>query len=1045
MTTRSTLRHWAATSASLSARAATEARGHGSAAHVASRAAMRSWHRWAVVKGTRATAARKQLYRADQKLSHVLLQATVAAMRMWVRTALASRARSLAASATARRLGARRQRLAVGRWSHAARAAIALRGSRVLQRAAALTFRVAARRALATWDASTADRLASRRCLERGARECDAGRYSAGWRPLRMRAEQWRADTALAARVARAVAVRESLHARSALRTWAQRRRAEMSTKAQLLSATARLLRLVPQLQLRRALRRWEALAMARRAAAKGAGGATNIGALTTFFGELRQLQAAMTEREARVAAREEHHKEAEARAARLEEQMVAQTMRHARDLAAADDEVRQGEKWRREHSERLAAAHAALEALQVAHVSQKAEAAQLAEEAAAALRKHEDEAAATLAARERLAAASLEQARAESGVALQALERTLAQRLDQTNAEYAQREAAAVERHAAELVQAVAAAEARHAEAVAAVEEHAARADERRHREATAMVAALAAGLREAEADADARQQSADATLETAARAQMDLRARKAEAESAARTAEAARMSAEAAATAASRRAETAIAAAAARQRETFVEAAATTRGAIEAAMVAEACAADASLRVALEAWREQQRRAAAAAAAAADAHRQAEADATASRAEMRATVDHLRGELDHLRAELDQERQRGWRLSDGATSIQREELRAALDRAEAAEAAAVHAHEEATSAQLELEAARRASSARVQTVRQREAEERRESAGLLLELRDELAAVHAEAAAAASPGSPAFAAASPSAAVRQVSEELRATRHALEQSRAHHAADASALDAQMRINARLHARLTLLSTSAGGDALAAPVPAPAPYMSAPPPTAAAASAAALPGPSMRSVPDTAPTGLAVPPRTVPAPRSATPARSMTPPTRSTLFSLGTIGSGLRLGGPPGGELGGAEIEGPSEVRARELAVPPPPRPSVAEAHVNASMEQPPASWSADAKAQLSAHAKSVAAAAAPPPASSSAASQRPAFIPKKEGRLPNGREKENGAAEMLRAAANAALLAPRGAHAEVNRPQHPGLRPRAVGRMYG
>jgi hypothetical protein len=225
----------------------------------------------------------------------------------------------------------------------------------------------------------------------------------------------------------------------------------------------------------------------------------------------------------------------------------------------------------------------------------------------------------------------------------------------------------------------------------------------------------------------------------------------------------------AEAAATAASRRAETAIAAAAARQRETFVEAAATTRGAIEAAMVAEACAADASLRVALEAWREQQRRAAAAAAAAADAHRQAEADATASRAEMRATVDHLRGELDHLRAELDQERQRGWRLSDGATSIQREELRAALDRAEAAEAAAVYAHEEATSAQLELEAARRASSARVQTVRQREAEERRESAGLLLELRDELAAVHAEAAAAASPGSPAFAAASPSAAASQ------------------------------------------------------------------------------------------------------------------------------------------------------------------------------------------------------------------------------------------------------------------------------------
>jgi hypothetical protein len=72
--------------------------------------------------------------------------------------------------------------------------------------------------------------------------------------------------------------------------------------------------------------------------------------------------------------------------------------------------------------------------------------------------------------------------------------------------------------------------------------------------------------------------------------------------------------MSAEAAATAASRRAETAIAAAAARQRETFMEAAATTRGAIEAAMVAEACAADASLRVALEAWREQQRRAAAA-----------------------------------------------------------------------------------------------------------------------------------------------------------------------------------------------------------------------------------------------------------------------------------------------------------------------------------------------------------------------------------------------------------------------------------------------
>jgi hypothetical protein len=125
--------------------------------------------------------------------------------------------------------------------------------------------------------------------------------------------------------------------------------------------------------------------------------------------------------------------------------------------------------------------------------------------------------------------------------------------------------------------------------------------------------------------------------------------------------------------------------------------------------------------------------------------------------------------------------------------------------------------------------------------------------------------------------------------------------------------------------------------------------------------------------------------------------------------------------------------------------VRAREQAVPPPPRPSVAEAHVNASMEQPPASWSADAKAQLSAHAKSVAAAAAPPPASSSAASQRPAFIPKKEGRSPNGREKENGAAEMLRAAANAALLAPRGAHAEVNRPQHPGLRPRAVGRMYG
>jgi hypothetical protein len=72
-----------------------------------------SWHRWAVVEGTRATEARKQLHRADQKLLHVLLHAANAVKRVWARTAFASHARSLAAAATDRRLCACGQRVVI--------------------------------------------------------------------------------------------------------------------------------------------------------------------------------------------------------------------------------------------------------------------------------------------------------------------------------------------------------------------------------------------------------------------------------------------------------------------------------------------------------------------------------------------------------------------------------------------------------------------------------------------------------------------------------------------------------------------------------------------------------------------------------------------------------------------------------------------------------------------------------------------------------------------------------------------------------------------
>ena len=256
------------------------------------------------------------------------------------------------------------------------------------------------------------------------------------------------------------------------------------------------------------------------------------------------------------------------------------------------------------------------------------------------------------------------------------------------------------------------------------------------------------------------------------------------------------------------------------------------------------------------------------------------------------------------------------------------------------------------------------------------------------------------------------------PSAAARKLQAELHSVRDALEQSQVQRAADAASLDAQMRINARLHAKLSLMTTTAGGASQAAPMP-----------------MAMLPLPG---VPDAADSDLQ-PVQTFEPPDTATisskmivhavsetplnstvamPNSASTPPTRST------ISYGAAMDETHGS--GGYRM--PPSQRAAQS-----PRRQI---HHRAHHSMPKATASSQehlhhtlASHRLDAAPAATTASGKRSPSSAQTMTTRP--VPAKLTARSNSREKENGPAQVLRAAANAAVLArPVVAHAEINRP---------------
>ena len=576
-------------------------------------------------------------------------------------------------------------------------------------------------------------------------------------------------------RTRRAQLVRRRVGKRSALERWLHTTRGDTAAAWARRNAAARLRVRQSLLWARGALSRWRGVVMAREAAAKAAGGASRIAELSEFFGSLSQLRASLSEREAAVDAKDAGLNGERARFAALEETVGAMTTRHAKEMAAARNEAREAIEWREEHSARLDEAHAALETLNHTHAERAAD-----------------------------AAAEFESERERHAAALRAQRVAHAKHVDDARAASAARQAALVAEKERAILMAVES---------ASVEHEALR---KGHvTETSAALAALRAQLAEAD-DAAAEKEAAHMQLMMAsAAAASELRDEL-------REAEAARIAA--------------------------LEAAAVATGAAEedaARVRAEAAQQLIASQANMEAELEAERAAAAAAHEALEAAQAAEADARARVGEVQAAMAATKTELSALqersvsmREEARAEISRAHAAATGRSMVEEGELRAALERAAAAEVKAMHAGEEVAALRLDLEDARASPAARLA----REAEKRRvtaaQTAAQLDDLRGELAISRGEladvrAASTLAPPPPSVAAAlvdaavgaSPSftgtpptggreeaAAVATMRDELLQLRSALEATHAQRAADAAALDAQMRVNERLHAQIDAL-----------------------------------------------------------------------------------------------------------------------------------------------------------------------------------------------------------------------------------------
>ena len=99
------------------------------------------------------------------------------------------------------------------------------------------------------------------------------------------------------------------------------------------------------------AIRRWRSAATERAVAAHAAGGDHRIKQLGEFFTSIKEVEAAMAEREAAVMQQELDFESERERLAALEETVAAQTARHARWVAAAHEDTRVAVARRTEHS----------------------------------------------------------------------------------------------------------------------------------------------------------------------------------------------------------------------------------------------------------------------------------------------------------------------------------------------------------------------------------------------------------------------------------------------------------------------------------------------------------------------------------------------------------------------------------------------------------------------------------------------------------------------------------------------------------------------
>ena len=846
----------------------------------------------------------------------------------------------------------REGRRALARCSGDQKAIAAL--ARRVPAARAATLRARARALLRRWAESASRQWATASGLQLAVRRVGSRLL----RTLRANARMQRTRSALKDRAKRAVAARQDAVRRSVLQFWLHGARARLVARRSARTAAARLCERQPAFWQRGAFRQWRNIARSRAAAAMAAGGAARVAMLTEFYGSLSTLEAQHAAREATLSKETEAFEAERGRLVVLEETLAAQTSRHARELSTAHAEAAQAKAWQEQHAARLQEAHAALEALEAAQAKQAAERDRL----AAALRaqrvahaKHADDMRAASEAQQAALLARQEQQEQQVAEATEAAEAAKA-RLE-----------AAQQMAETQLAEAREAAEARLAEVM------------------------LAASKREA---------VQDATLQTAAASAHELRSRLRQAEASATDAVAD----------AARRVE------AAEQEHAFA-----LRAAVENAVAAQAAGDDEQMQVALAA----ERGSTAAAEAALAQSRAAEAAASGRVTELVAAVASLSEEL---RAE--QSRSRA--VAAATAEVESSELTASLGRAASAEVAAMHAAEEAHALRTELDMARRGAVSRGA----HDAEERRRSSSELEGLRRELAAVRAavavpspsdtvgrthttDAACATTPsisGIAPSAQAGTAAAVATMRSELLGLRAALEQSHVQRAADMAALETQVRVNARLHAKLE------GGGACGAAAAAGAGTSRAQPAPRRAHVGSHHGCDSTLSVASTtmAGTHIEASAGACHTTTSRSHAAEIDRSSRGTASSPPTLNTPPRRHTAPTPRSGGSAEPGPS-IQPPFDAISRAPN-SAAEGERTPRHHQAPVSATAGSKRVV--------------------APKQPLARPETGGRRTP--EKENGPAHVLRAAANAALgvqSSPALAYAEVNRPSaRPGAR-RATG----